>query len=185
MSARKLDALYAEYAAAKGNEREGAKEKLIRALYQDAYPIMYHRLGGYHPDIITDAVAMAAVHLDKFRGEARFSTWFYRIVANFCYRHLKDDLRRNEVSLEALIEEKGDEEIGGVEEARGEARVRLAEMLAVLAPDQRRIVEMKAEGKTDKQIGEVLGISAKAVNERLRRIRQLLSEKVNVGRESD
>lgn len=181
MSARKLDALYAEYAQAdKGDAKERAREKLVRALYVDAYPIMYHKLRGFYPDIITDAVATAATNLDKFRGEARFSTWFYRIVVNYCNLILRVKQQRNEVSLEEMIEEHGDGIAGSVE-AEAEAKAKVADLLDNLAPDQKRLVEMKAEGMNDKEIGEALGISAKAVNERLRRIRTILFEKVNAG----
>ncbi len=35
-------------------------------------------------DAVQEALLDAGRHLDRFRGEARFSTWMYRLVTNRC-----------------------------------------------------------------------------------------------------
>lgn len=46
-----------------------------------------YRLTGNHQDaeeLVQDAFVRAFRGLDQFRGDARFSTWFYRVVYNTC-----------------------------------------------------------------------------------------------------
>ncbi len=52
-------------------------------------------------DVTQEAFLRAWLALPRFRHQARFRTWLYRIVTNLCYTHLPR-LRRN---LEALAED--------------------------------------------------------------------------------
>src|SRR5207244_1346896 len=70
-------------AAAKAGDSR-AFEELVRATYADAYTLA-HRLTGNEEDardVVQDAYLRAYKGLKRFRGEARFSTWLYRITAN-------------------------------------------------------------------------------------------------------
>lgn len=181
MSAQKLDALYAEYKAAAGEvAKDKARTRLIRALYHDAYPIMYYKLRAYHPDIITDAVALTAVNLDKFRGEARFSSWFFGIVANLCNRYLRQKITRNEVSLDALVEIGAEPAVEGREDNLAE----LAMVLDSLNPEMRQIIEMRGEGKKPEEIGKALGLTTKAVKRRIEHLRVQLGKKAKKAKAS-
>jgi RNA polymerase sigma-70 factor (ECF subfamily) len=50
-------------------------------------------------EIVQDAFLRAYRNLDQFRGEAKFSTWFYRILYNLCMTRVARR-RRNLVALE-------------------------------------------------------------------------------------
>src|SRR5919205_1822332 len=70
-------------AAAKDGDRS-AFDELVKATYADAYTLAY-RLTGHEEDardVVQDAYLRAYKGLKRFRGDAQFSTWLYRIVAN-------------------------------------------------------------------------------------------------------
>jgi RNA polymerase sigma-70 factor (ECF subfamily) len=49
-------------------------------------------------DMAQEALVKAYQKLHKFRGDARFSTWLYRIVCNVCLSELQKRKRRGELS---------------------------------------------------------------------------------------
>src|SRR5438270_12460330 len=70
-------------AAAKGGDKR-AFEELVRATYADVYTLAYRLTGNEEDasDVVQEAYLRAYKGLKRFRGEARFSTWMYRITAN-------------------------------------------------------------------------------------------------------
>ena len=64
-------------------------------------------------ELVQDAFLRAFRSLDQFRGDARFSTWFYRIVYNVCMTRLRRHSPAREtddLSDETLFEAQGDDE---------------------------------------------------------------------------
>ncbi|HXV33792.1 MAG TPA: sigma-70 family RNA polymerase sigma factor [Gaiellaceae bacterium] len=61
-----------------------AFEKLVEAHQQRMYTLAARVLGSREDaaDAVQEALVRAWLALPKFRGEARFSTWLYRIVVN-------------------------------------------------------------------------------------------------------
>src|SRR5205085_11161725 len=70
-------------AAAKTGDRT-AFDELVRATYADAYTLAYRLTGNEEDarDVVQDAYLRAYKGLRRFRGDAQFSTWLYRITAN-------------------------------------------------------------------------------------------------------
>src|SRR4051794_28806411 len=70
-------------AAAKAGDR-AAFDELVRATYADAYTLAYRLTGNEEDarDVVQDAYLRAYKGLRRFREEAQFSTWLYRITAN-------------------------------------------------------------------------------------------------------
>ncbi|MGH8917255.1 MAG: RNA polymerase sigma factor, partial [Actinomycetes bacterium] len=74
----------AELVAAARKGDRSALEELVRVTYPDTYTLAY-RLTGNHDDacdVVQDAYLRAYRGLRRFRGEAQFTTWLYRITAN-------------------------------------------------------------------------------------------------------
>src|SRR5207253_2847465 len=69
--------------AAKAGDR-AAFDELVRATYADAYTLAYRLTGNEEDarDVVQDAYLRAYKGLRRFREEAQFSTWLYRITAN-------------------------------------------------------------------------------------------------------
>ncbi|MFK7930753.1 MAG: RNA polymerase sigma factor [Myxococcota bacterium] len=53
-------------------------------------------------DCLQDALLNAWRKIDTFRGDARFSSWLYRITHNACLMRMRRRRRRPEVSLEVV-----------------------------------------------------------------------------------
>lgn len=70
-------------AAAKGGERQ-AFDELVRRTYVDTYTLAYRLTGNEEDarDVAQEAYLRAYRGLERFRGDAQFSTWMYRITAN-------------------------------------------------------------------------------------------------------
>src|SRR4051812_23270445 len=70
-------------AAAKAGDRT-AFDDLVRATYADTYTLAYRLVGNEEDarDVVQDAYLRAYKGLRRFRGDAQFSTWLYRITAN-------------------------------------------------------------------------------------------------------
>jgi RNA polymerase sigma-70 factor (ECF subfamily) len=64
-----------------------AKEELVNRYQQKAYAIAYHMCSEDSEeaqDLTQEAFLRAFRSLGKFRGDASFYTWFYRILVNVC-----------------------------------------------------------------------------------------------------
>src|SRR5213082_3373967 len=90
-------------AAAKAGDRS-AFDELVRATYADAYTLAYRLTGDEEDarDVVQDAYLRAYKGLKRFRGDAQFSTWMYRIVANCAATDLA---KRNKASHEDLSDD--------------------------------------------------------------------------------
>ena len=81
---------------------EGAFDALVRR-YQDKVYGLALRLAGNPPDaeeVLQDAFLQAWQHLADFRGDAKFSTWLFRIATNAALMLRRSRRRRATDSLE-------------------------------------------------------------------------------------
>jgi len=118
--------------------------------------------------------------LGKFRGEARFSTWLYRIALNHCRDRRRAGARRRSVSLDALFEERGDATpelrektlSGAAQEDAAAAQA----MLERLPEGPREALLLRTQGSSYAEIAQTLDCSLDAVKARLRRARRALAD---------
>jgi RNA polymerase sigma-70 factor, ECF subfamily len=70
-------------AAARSGDRD-AFAALVRATYDDTYTLAYRLTGNEEDarDVVQEAYLRAYRSIDRFRGEAKITTWLYRITAN-------------------------------------------------------------------------------------------------------
>jgi RNA polymerase sigma-70 factor (ECF subfamily) len=150
--------------------------------YQDPVYGMARRFvrsAGDAEDLAQEAFLRAFRGLAAFKGDARFSTWLYRITWNLC----ADWLRRNRKPGRApvTLERAGDMADGRIDLEGG-----------VLAAEERRKVRQALDGLDEKyrvvlillyyqklsydQIASVLAVPMKTVETRLYRARKLLKE---------
>jgi RNA polymerase sigma-70 factor (ECF subfamily) len=54
-------------------------------------------------DLFSETFLKAADHIEKFRGDARFSTWLVSIAVNLSRNELKRDRRRQHISWDEVI----------------------------------------------------------------------------------
>jgi len=82
-----------------------AFEQLVRKHQRYAFNLAYRVLGDHTEaeDVIQEAFVRAWQGLSGFRGQARFTTWLYRIVHNLCLNRLPG-LQRELLQIEPLEE---------------------------------------------------------------------------------
>jgi RNA polymerase sigma-70 factor (ECF subfamily) len=177
------------------------REELERVLAEEgdrlyALALRVTRDADLAADAVHDAFAAAIESIADFRGEARLSTWLYRIV----YRKAIDILRRRgrEQPLDDADEAALPAEDGGGRAAAWarppdelllgeEARRALEGALQELSPQQRAVFELRdVEQRPTEEVAEVLGIPAGTVRVYLHRarlkLRALLSPHFRGGR---
>lgn len=123
--------------------------------------------------------------LPYFRGQARLSTWIYRIVANLCVQE-RSRPRAITVSLDERDEDRPPREVGAPDPAFGdiEVRERLEKALERL-PDQYRflVVAHYLQGVQYEELAEALGVPLGTIKTQLYRAkRQLRLLLVDAGR---
>lgn len=98
---------------------------------------------------------------DWRQGEAKVTTWLYRVVSNLCTDRLR---KGRNVDLESVPEPE-DDQIGAEGAMQQKARMdALRDALAELPDRQQQAVTLRhIEGLTNPQIAEIMGISTEAV----------------------
>src|SRR6516164_964017 len=89
--------------AARGGDR-AAFDEIVRRTYVDTYTLAL-RLTGHQEDardVVQEAYLRAWRGLSRFRGDAQFSTWMYRITANTAYSSVKRRRRHRAEALDAM-----------------------------------------------------------------------------------
>jgi RNA polymerase sigma-70 factor (ECF subfamily) len=166
--------------AARAGDR-AALDELVRATYSASYTLAY-RLTGNDDDareVVQEAYLRAYRGLRRFRGDAQFTTWLYRITANCsanllakrartCTETLADDAPVVDVRPEHDPEERI---------ASEDERVRIAGALAVLPWRLRQVIVLRdIYDLPHGTIAAELGISEAAAKVRLHRARRRLRE---------
>lgn len=156
----------------------GAFEELVERTHRQVYTLAYRLVGDRHEaeDVAQESYLRAYRSLRGFRGDARFETWLYRIVANAAMTHLRrrgrfgDLLADNQdvISLQPAAAHQ-------VEETVEEDEIKRA--LQALPLGQRTVVVLKdVYGFSCQEIGDQIGVSEGAVKVRLHRARRRLKE---------
>jgi len=165
----------------------GAFEQLIAPLMQPAYQLAVRLLGDRHlaEDVAQDALTKAYLALHHFRGDARFSTWVFRIVHNACTDALRYRARRPQTPLPfGLAPREGE---SGPREpadaAPGPEDVVLArlgrqdilEAMAALPADHRSVVLLRdVQGLSYEEVAAITACNVGTVKSRLHRARAAL-----------
>lgn len=127
--------------------------------------------------------------LDSFRGDAKLSTWVYRVVINHCknrklYRkrrrmHLHEPLEGTRAAEDEDAPTRqipSEEPLADAGVHRSEAAQLLHEGLAALDEGQRQIIVLRdIEDLSYEEIGELLGVPRGTVKSRLHRARAQLA----------
>ena len=169
-------------AAARSGDRK-AFEELVRATCAETYTLAYRLLGNEEDaqDVVQEAYLRAWKGLKRFRGEATFNTWMYRITANCAASHVS---RRSRHRHEALSEDAPvlDERSEADFEARIGAtstRERLHAALQDLPAEMRSVIVLRdVYDLPHEAIAAELGISEGAAKVRLHRARRKLRERL-------
>lgn len=130
-------------------------------------------------DVAQDAMLRLWQKAGDWRaGEARVSTWLYRVVHNLCIDRVRR--RRPTVAVEDVPEPVDPEPSVLVRMARSETGRAVAAAITELPPRQRQAIVLRHfEGWSNPRIGEALDCSVEAVESLLARARRALAAQLN------
>jgi RNA polymerase sigma-70 factor, ECF subfamily len=167
-------------AAAQGGDRE-AFDELVRVTYAESYTLALRLTGNEEDarDVVQEAYFRAFRGLKRFRGDAQFSTWMYRITANCAATHLgKRNKHRHELLDDAdPIADDRPSVDPELQSDATELRARLTVALESLPPKLRQVVVLRdIYDLPHEAIAAELGISETAAKVRLHRARKKLRD---------
>ena len=158
--------------------------RLVDATYVATYTLALRVTGDAEDarDVTQDAYLRAYRSLDRFRGDAQFSTWMYRITANCAAtslkrrrRHRHEELAEEGAELVDLRHDVDPELRADASELRG----RVLDALDQLPPKLRAVVVLRDVYELSHEaIATELGISTTAAKVRLHRARLRLRSEV-------
>jgi RNA polymerase sigma-70 factor, ECF subfamily len=131
-------------------------------------------------------------NIKKFRGDAKLSTWIYRITVNTCKNRLKQ-MKRLKSRIADEIYEEGDEDLEKAvtnirekEEKEPDSllasktlRVSIFKRMDELTEEQKNVIMLRdIDGLSYEEIADVMKLSVSAVKSKLFRARENLREKL-------
>lgn len=162
---------------------QAAFEQLVRATYADTYTLAFRLTGDEEDarDVVQETYLRAFRGLKRFRGDAQFTTWLYRITANCASTHLgrRARHRHDELADDATVVDHRPE-IDPEHRAENEAlRDRLRSAIDDLPPRLRAVVVLRdVYDLPHDAIATELGISETAAKVRLHRARRRLRDEL-------
>ena len=173
--------------------REGdteAFDELVRRTYGDVFKLAVRLTGNETDanDVVQDTYVRAFRGLRRFRGDAQFSTWLYRIASNcassFTARRTRQ--RCDSLSEAAEIVQTNPDQDPTLEAEASTLRQTIERALEQLPQRLRAVVVLKhLEDLSHREIAERLGISESATKVRLHRARNTLRRILPLGDEHE
>jgi len=159
--------------------REGdltAFEALYRQTRSDVHRILFRLIGSNSDidDLIQEVFIQLLRALRGFRGDARFTTFLYRICANVGLMHLRSKCRRREDLVADLPEPREESPAGPERSAQAHEAARLLEDALDQLTEEKRVVFVYHEllSMGPEEIALVLSIPVNTVRSRLGRARE-------------
>jgi RNA polymerase sigma-70 factor, ECF subfamily len=164
---------------------EGAFDQLVERYQARAYRLAWSLLRDAEDarDLSQEAFLRVYQSAGRFRGDSRFSTWFYRILVNLCLDHRRRRrwwqravARERDETEETLIERQPTREPDPGERVTEEQTMtRVWAAVHRLSPQQRATVVLSVqEGLTTAEVAAVLQCSEPTVRVHLHRAVQAL-----------
>lgn len=171
-----------ELVALSGRGRRDAFEALVRRHQRRVLGLALRYTGSRHDaeDLAQDVFLAAWGAAARWRPEAKFSTWLYRVTANACLNWKR---RARPAGGEALEFRAAAGEPAGAELERREEQAAVAAAVQALPPNQRlALILRRFEGRSNREIAESLDTSEPAVEGLLQRAYDGLRGKLGAGR---
>lgn len=167
--------------SAQGGDR-AAFDELVRLTYTETYTLALRLTNNAEDaaDVVQDTYLRAFRSIDRFRGEAQFTTWLYRITANCASTQLS---KRNKHRHEELSEQTPfPTDIASGPEAKADAALDRRDVSAALSklPANLRTVLVLRDiyDLSHDAIAKELGISEVTAKVRLHRARKKLRDQL-------
>jgi RNA polymerase sigma-70 factor (ECF subfamily) len=161
------------------NGEKAAFEKLVLTYQDRIFNLCRYLLGNSHDaeDAAQDTFTKAYRNLNKFRPEASFYTWLYRIAVNTCLDYKKRPFfeslfRKSDEGEDYVLDPVSDEPSPEKLYESKQLGIALSKGLGKLSLKLRTVIILKEiEGLSYEAIAEVLDISVGTVKSRISRAR--------------
>ena len=127
-------------------------------------------------DLVQEIIIQLWKSFHRFNNSVKLSTWIYRVALNVAISFYRKDLKRKNTSTElsesliAIIPENEPEET--------ERQItQLQQFIAELKDMDRALMILYLEDRSQKEIGEIMGISETNVSTKIARIKEKLKTK--------
>ncbi|WP_016955891.1 sigma-70 family RNA polymerase sigma factor [Catenovulum agarivorans] len=118
-------------------------------------------------DLYQEIVLQLWRSFQSFSAESTFETWMYRVALNTAYSYVRKDKTRVSTVSDVLVETEASDLASSLA-CQADLLLQFAQ---TLAETDSAILIMYLDNFTSEQTGDVLGISANAVRQRLNRIK--------------
>jgi len=175
--------------AVKDND-ESAYRALIDRYQGPIHALVFRSAGNNETarDITQEVFVKAWFGLRKVKPRAMFSTWLFKIAINLCRDHAKSKAYHNASITDSLFGETGEmashphHALPPDMQAQAKETMELVQSAISSLPNEFReaFVLGAVEQRPYKEVGEILGISAKAVELRIYRAKKALAEQLHL-----
>ncbi|MDE6574152.1 MAG: sigma-70 family RNA polymerase sigma factor [Muribaculaceae bacterium] len=144
------------------------KEMIAKVCY------LYSGPEGTFDDLYQEILINLWQGMDSFRGDAKVSTWIYRMAINTCISwHRRNSRHSSNYRLDDVIYDKADtsDNATAFEEYR-----ELYRLISLLGPIDKALITLWLDEKSYEEIGSITGISTSNVAVRIHRIKEKLSK---------
>jgi RNA polymerase sigma-70 factor (ECF subfamily) len=176
---------------------ERAFEEIVRLYQHKVYNLVYRMIGSREEaeDLAQEVFVTVFKAIDTFRGDAKFSTWLYRIATNHCKNRMKY-LGRRSYKATGELDEVAEREIQGSPPTTMKPHVdgpdavleglqleRLVQVgIAALEEEHRMLIVLRdVEDLSYEEIVAITGLAEGTVKSRLHRARLALKEHMAKG----
>lgn len=135
---------------------------------------LYENNAADREDLFQEMVLQLWKSYNSFRGEAKISTWMYRIALNTALSSIRKNKRRIPVSYPEMIPyDASDEKPDRIQEEK----IRfLYQAIARLTEVERALVMLYLEEKSYEEMEEIMGISSGTLRVKMNRIKEKLRQ---------
>jgi RNA polymerase sigma-70 factor (ECF subfamily) len=171
---------------------ERAFEEMVRLYQHKVFNLVYRMIGNSEEaeDVAQEVFVTVFKAIDSFRGEAKFSTWLYRIAANHCKNRMKY-LGRRSYKATGELDEAAERELQDAQPSAMRPHVdgpeavleglqleRLVQSgIAALDEEHRALIVLRdVEDLSYDEIASITGLAEGTVKSRLHRARLALKE---------
>jgi len=156
-----------------------AFKKLYETEKEKVYNVCFRIHGNHHDaqDSVQDAFVLTFNKIKTFRGDAAFSTWFYRIIVNTCLNNIRRSKRHsNSRSLDDFEIEK-ERKVQDFQDTS--VQMVLEQEIQQLPTGYRTVfILYEIEGFSHEEIGEILNISTNTSKSQLHRGKKILRNRL-------
>ncbi len=183
--AKQVDQDDVELVAASKSGDQDAFVLLVQRHQHRVFNLVYRMLQQYdEANEVTQETFLAAWQgLPSFRGDARFSTWLYRIAYNCCMKqleqHKRDQALQTAIQAEQRLEDADSGTRVDTEIDAHDRQILVREQLSTLPTKYRLVLVLRhLQEKTYEEMAEILAMPIGTIKTHLFRARNLLKERL-------